>query len=107
MGYILKTFFGLGIVVATITGLAYAVGELLQIGTCASGGPYEVARECPPGTDRLFLAFVEIVQTEIGPEWYVQLVSDNPDLPPPWSFGAPLDLGGLTVGGSPPQQIEP
>lgn len=48
---------------------------------------------------------VELVQTEIGPEWYVQLVSDEADLSPPWTYGAPLDLGGLTVGGAPPEQI--
>jgi hypothetical protein len=51
------------------------------------------------------LSSVELVQTEIGPEWYVQLVSHDPDLPPPWTYGAPLDLGGLTVGGAPPKQI--
>jgi hypothetical protein len=57
LGYVAKTFFGLGILVACITGIAYAVAELLQVGTCASGGPYEVARECPSGTERLVLAF--------------------------------------------------
>jgi hypothetical protein len=57
LGYVLKTFFGLGVTVAAITGLAYTVAELLQVGTCASGGPYEVARECPAGTERLVVAF--------------------------------------------------
>jgi hypothetical protein len=57
LGYIAKTFFGLGVMVACITGLSYAVSELLQIGTCASGGPYQVARECPSGIERLMLAF--------------------------------------------------
>jgi len=51
--------------------------------------------------------YVELVQTKDGPEWYVQLVSSRPDLPPPWSYGAPLDISKLTVGGAPPKQIEP
>lgn len=53
------------------------------------------------------IQYVELVQTEIGPEWYVQLVSTRPDLPAPWTYGAPLDLDGLTVGGAPPEQISP
>jgi hypothetical protein len=53
------------------------------------------------------IQYVELVQTEIGPEWYVQLVSTREGLSPPWTYGAPLDLGGLTVGGAPPEQIEP
>lgn len=51
--------------------------------------------------------YVELVQTKDGPEWYVQLVSTRPDLPPPWTYGAPLDLQRLTAGGAPPKGIEP
>src|SRR5215211_1485087 len=47
--------------------------------------------------------YVELVQTKDGPEWYVQLVSTRPDLPPPWTYGAPLDLQRLTAGGAPPK----
>lgn len=57
MGYFLKTFVGLGVMVAAIASCSYAVAELLQVGTCASGGPYVSARQCPPGTERLIIAF--------------------------------------------------
>jgi hypothetical protein len=33
----------------------YAIYELLQVGTCASGGPYVSARECPDGIELLML----------------------------------------------------
>lgn len=35
---------------------AYAIHELVQIGTCASGGPYVSRRPCPPGTEYKILA---------------------------------------------------
>jgi hypothetical protein len=54
--YVVCTIAGLGLIVAGIVGISYAVYQLLQVGTCASGGPYEIARECPSGTERLGLA---------------------------------------------------
>jgi len=48
---------------------------------------------------------VELVQTRDGPRWHVQLVSTGPDLPPPWTYGAPFGFEGLTVGGAPPRQL--
>jgi hypothetical protein len=41
--------------------MAYALYQLLQVGTCASGGPYVSARECPAGTERLIIAFFPAV----------------------------------------------
>jgi hypothetical protein len=35
---------------------AYAIHEIVQIGTCASGGPYVSRRPCPPGTEYKILA---------------------------------------------------
>jgi hypothetical protein len=35
---------------AGLAALIYGVHDLLQIGTCASGGPYVSARPCPKGT---------------------------------------------------------
>jgi hypothetical protein len=35
---------------------AYAIHEIVQIGTCASGGPYVSRRPCPPGTELKILA---------------------------------------------------
>jgi hypothetical protein len=54
--YFLKTVVGLGLLVASIVAISYAVFQLLQIGTCASGGPYVSARECPSGIERVGLA---------------------------------------------------
>ena len=61
MRYFLRTLIGLGLMIACATLMAYALYQLLQIGTCASGGPYVSARECPTGTERLALAFFPAV----------------------------------------------
>jgi hypothetical protein len=66
----------------------------------------EIARERPEFRGLADISYVEVVQTDIGPEWHVQLITDRPGLSPPWTYGAPLDLGGLTVGGAPPEQID-
>jgi hypothetical protein len=54
--YILQTVIGLTLLVGAIVAISYGVYQLLQVGTCASGGPYEIARECPEGTEWLGLA---------------------------------------------------
>lgn len=56
MGYVIRTIVGLALLVGAIVAISYSVYQLLGVGTCASGGPYVVARECPPGTERLALA---------------------------------------------------
>ncbi|MDQ2675289.1 MAG: SHOCT domain-containing protein [Actinomycetota bacterium] len=56
MKYVLRTVIGLGLEVAGIVAVSYAIYKLLGVGTCASGGPYEIARECPEGTEWLGLA---------------------------------------------------
>ena len=67
MRYFFCTLIGLALMVASCVALAYSVYQLLQIGTCASGGPYEVARECPGGTERLGLAIpVAVITMLIG-----------------------------------------
>ena len=55
MKYFLRTTIGLGLLIASIVAISYAVYQLLQIGTCASGGPYVIGRECPEGTEWLGL----------------------------------------------------
>jgi hypothetical protein len=55
MRYVLRTPIGFGLIACGWIVLGYAIYQLLQIGTCASGGPYEVARECPDGTARVGL----------------------------------------------------
>ena len=56
MRYFLRTLIGLGLMVAAFVAISYAVYQLLQIGTCASGGPYVPARQCPAGTERIGFA---------------------------------------------------
>lgn len=48
--YWFKTVLGLALFLAGLAAFEYALYELMQIGTCASGGPYVSARECPAGT---------------------------------------------------------
>jgi hypothetical protein len=51
MGYGTRTALGLALMVGGVAGLVYCIVELASIGTCASGGPYVSARECPAGTE--------------------------------------------------------
>lgn len=63
--------FGLGLLLAGATWLAYDVYQLLQIGTCASGGPYVSARECPDGTAWLGLTIpVALIVMAVGTGLY-------------------------------------
>ncbi len=50
MRYWIKAVAGLALFGAGLAALEYSLYELMQIGTCASGGPYVSARECPEGT---------------------------------------------------------
>lgn len=50
MGYLLKAGIGLTLFFGAIVVFNIKLVEVLQIGTCASGGPYEISRPCPPGT---------------------------------------------------------
>jgi hypothetical protein len=59
--YFVRTVIGLGLMFLCATVMAYALYQLLQVGTCASGGPYVSARECPAGTGRLVIAFFPAV----------------------------------------------
>ena len=57
----IRTLVGFGLIAFGLVGLGYAIYQLLQIGTCASGGPYVSARECPAGTERLGLAIPVLI----------------------------------------------
>ena len=48
--YWFKTVLGLVLFLAGLAAFEYALYELMQTGTCASGGPYVSARPCPAGT---------------------------------------------------------
>jgi hypothetical protein len=64
--YVFRTVVGLGLEVAGIVAISLAVYKLLGVGTCASGGPYAIARECPEGTEWLGLAIPASVFVMLG-----------------------------------------
>ena len=55
MRYVVRTLIGFGLLAFAWVALGYSIYQLLQIGTCASGGPYVSARPCPGGIERLIL----------------------------------------------------
>jgi hypothetical protein len=50
MEWLGKGVVGLALMVAGVVGFAICLYELVKTGTCASGGPYVSARECPSST---------------------------------------------------------
>ena len=50
------TVVGLALCAAGLVAVNWAIYELVQVGTCASGGPYVSARQCPDGTGLKVLA---------------------------------------------------
>lgn len=67
MKWLVRTVLGLGLVTAGLTAFDYSLYQMLQIGTCASGGPYVSARECPSGIEAYFMAlFGGIVAGLVG-----------------------------------------
>lgn len=51
MGYYVKMFVGAVLFLAALVAFNYALLNLLETGTCASGNtPYEIAKPCPAGT---------------------------------------------------------
>ena len=53
------------------------------------------------------VGYMDLVATEDGPRWYVQLDISRTDVAPPWTFGAPLDGTPLEIGGAPPEPVVP
>lgn len=71
MKYFLRTVFGLALLLGGAVVIAYDVYQLLQIGTCATGGPYVSARLCPTGTERLGLTIpLALIVMAIGTGLY-------------------------------------
>ena len=66
MGYFTKSALGLALLLAGAVTFCYRVYELGKTGTCASGGPYVSARECPSGTGTLSLMIAPAVLAAIA-----------------------------------------
>jgi hypothetical protein len=56
--YLIRTLLGMGLFAFCWVAIAYGIFQLLQVGTCASGGPYVSARECPDGIERLLFSLM-------------------------------------------------
>ena len=52
------------------------------------------------------IAYIDLVATDKGPRWYVQLDINQDIGPPPWTYGAPLEGEPLDVGAAPPKPVE-
>jgi hypothetical protein len=50
VSYWVKSVLGFALLAAGLAGFLYAVYEMMSTGTCSSGGPYVIERECPDGT---------------------------------------------------------
>jgi hypothetical protein len=50
MRYWIRTVLGLGLALAALVAVNWAIYELLRRGSCAVGGPYAVANTCADGT---------------------------------------------------------
>jgi hypothetical protein len=85
MGYGTRTGLGLALMVGGVAGLAYCIVELASIGTCASGGPYVSARECPAGTEWFIIGiFPAVIGFLVGAGIFASRGgrSTKPGLPP-------------------------
>lgn len=62
-----RTVIGMALIAAGVLLASWGLYEVIRIGTCASGGPYVSARECPPGTALKIVSIAGgIVLTLIG-----------------------------------------
>jgi hypothetical protein len=50
VSYWIRTVLGGALFLAAVAAFNYAILQMLETGTCASGGPYVIARPCPEGT---------------------------------------------------------
>jgi hypothetical protein len=67
MGYWVRVVLGVALIVGGVAVFGYSTYQLVDIGTCASGGPYVSARECPEGTGTLIVSmFPATLLTLVG-----------------------------------------
>jgi uncharacterized membrane protein len=86
MGWLTRGALGLLLMLGGVAGFVFGLYELVKTGTCASGGPYVSARQCPASTPYyiggliagvfVFLAGGALFATRGRP-------ATDPGLPPP------------------------
>ena len=58
MKYVIRTFIAMTLFAFCWVAVGYGIFQMLSVGTCASGGPYVVARECPDGIEAVMFALI-------------------------------------------------
>lgn len=51
------------------------------------------------------IAYMDLVSTKDGPQWYVQIDINATDEPPPWTYTAPIEANSVSPGGAPPKPL--
>lgn len=67
--YVFRAFFGFTLLVAADAVMGLSIYKMLQVGTCASGGPYVSARQCPDGTGLLMVLIPAAILTLFIAAW--------------------------------------
>jgi len=107
MGYGTRTGLGLALMAGGVAVLAYCIVELASIGTCASGGPYVSARECPAGTEWYIIGiFPSVIGFLTGAGVFASRGGrkTDPGLPPAGeaTLANPVPFGGAPSGSAIP-----
>jgi hypothetical protein len=87
--YVIRTFIAMTLFAFCWVAVGYGINQLLQVGTCASGGPYVSARPCPEGTVGLMWALTGgVIGMFIAAGIYLSRGSKPPGgAPPPNNAG--------------------
>jgi hypothetical protein len=80
---------GMTMVLVALMGTAWAMYNLMHTGTCASGGPYVSAHQCPAGTGLVILGLMGSIFLALGGA----AVAGNAALGTLW-FGLFFAIGG-------------
>jgi hypothetical protein len=84
-----RDWFGIGAGVAGIVAMAFALNDMLNTGSCASGGPYVSVRACPD--DEIWWILLLSLGTVA---WIVGIISSRTGLAE-WGTGQALWVGGF------------
>jgi hypothetical protein len=60
-GYATRAVAGAGLMLVSVVVVGFSIYKLVKTGTCASGGPYVSARQCPAGTELYILSIFPAV----------------------------------------------
>ena len=87
MKYVIRTFIAMTLFAFCWVAVGYGINQLLQVGTCASGGPYVSARPCPEGIGGLMWALTGgIIGLFVAAGIYLSR-GKPPGAPPPGNAG--------------------